>query len=126
MIFARELLICRLLPPMPSPLYPQSVWGRHSCLPAFSRRLLLTLLALTTAQAANAPAVLDGYWPDSSRIERDWEATFRAIPSADRQREYMLRLTAPPHHVGSPYGNQTAEWLLPQFQAWGFAAQIQT
>lgn len=58
--------------------------------------------------------------------EREWEAKFRAIPSADKQREYMRRLTAHPHHVGSPYGKEIAEWLLAQFKSWGFDARIET
>jgi len=31
------------------------------------------------------------------------EAKFQALPSPDNQREFMRRLTARPHHVGSPY-----------------------
>jgi N-acetylated-alpha-linked acidic dipeptidase len=56
----------------------------------------------------------------------DWEAKFRAIPSADRQREYMERLAARPHHVGSPYDKSNAEWLESTFRSWGFDTKIET
>ncbi|MDQ2946937.1 MAG: M28 family peptidase, partial [Acidobacteriota bacterium] len=102
------------------------LWPARKKMYSTYRKILLLTLLIASTQAANAPAVLDGYWPDSSRIEREWEAKFRAIPSADRQREYMRRLTAHPHHVGSPYGKEIAEWLLAQFKAWGFDAQIET
>jgi len=56
----------------------------------------------------------------------DWESKFRAIPSAERQREYMERLAARPHHVGSPYDKSNAEWLVATFRSWGFNTEIET
>lgn len=76
--------------------------------------------------AAPEQKPLDGYAPDSSRSERDWESKFRALPSPDRQREYMRRLTAHPHHVGSPYDKENAEWILARFKEWGWDARIET
>ena len=53
-----------------------------------------------------------GYSDADARTERDWEAKFRAIPEPDRARDYMQRLSARPHHVGSPYDKDNAEWML--------------
>ena len=41
-------------------------------------------------------------------------------------RENMRRLSARPHHVGSPYDKDNAEWILSKFKEWGFDAQIET
>jgi len=41
-------------------------------------------------------------------------------------REYMKRLSARPHHVGSPYDKDNAEWILSKFKEWGFDARIET
>ncbi len=71
-------------------------------------------------------AILPGYTPESSRAEQTWETKFRAIPSPDNLREYMRRLTAHPHHVGSPYGKEIAEWLQSKFKEWGFDSRIET
>ncbi|HEX3684070.1 MAG TPA: M28 family metallopeptidase [Bryobacteraceae bacterium] len=79
-----------------------------------------------SVRAADPPKTLDGYTPAASQTERDWEAKFRAVPSPDKQREYMRRLTARPHHVGSAYDKANAEWLLAQFKEWGFDAHIET
>ena len=38
----------------------------------------------------------------------------------------MQRLSARPHHVGSPYDKDNAEWMLAQFKEWGWDAQIET
>jgi N-acetylated-alpha-linked acidic dipeptidase len=37
----------------------------------------------------------------------------------------MRRLSARPHHVGSPYDKDNAEWLLDQFKSYGWDAHIE-
>ncbi|NUO79876.1 M28 family peptidase [candidate division KSB1 bacterium] len=59
-------------------------------------------------------------------LNRDWEKEFRALPDPKLMREYMQRLSARPHHLGSPYGKDNAEWLLAKFKEWGVEAQIET
>src|SRR5580658_8463975 len=54
-----------------------------------------------------------------------WEAKFRSIPSPQNQRDYMQRLSARPHHVGSPYDKDNAEWLLAKLKSWGLDATIE-
>jgi len=69
---------------------------------------------------------LQGFTRNSSATERQWEAKFRVLPSPDNQREYMRRLTARPHHVGSLYDKENAEWILSKFKEWGWDAKIET
>ena len=84
--------------------------------------LSVTLLAI--AAPADSPP-LAGYSGDASRVERDWESKFRAVPSPENMREYMLRLSAHPHHVGSAYDRANAEWILAKFKEWGLDATIE-
>ena len=70
--------------------------------------------------------VLRGYSAASSKTEQDWEAKFRALPDTADLRSYMERLTAHPHHVGSPYDKDNAEWILSKFKEWGLDAKIET
>jgi N-acetylated-alpha-linked acidic dipeptidase len=37
----------------------------------------------------------------------------------------MKRLSARPHHVGSPYDRENAEWILSHFKEWGWDAHIE-
>src|SRR5436190_3112016 len=95
------------------------------------RRLVLTILfclagLVLAAAAVNEPATLAGYSAEASRAERDWEAKFRSIPKPENLREYMQRLSARPHHVGSPYDKDNAEWILTKFKEWGLDAHIET
>jgi N-acetylated-alpha-linked acidic dipeptidase len=38
----------------------------------------------------------------------------------------MERLSARPHHVGSPYDKENAEWILSRFKEWGWDARMET
>jgi N-acetylated-alpha-linked acidic dipeptidase len=89
---------------------------------------LLCLLLLTSAFPQDQPKPIKpmiGYTAESSAAERQWEAKFQQIPSPDTIRENMRRLSARPHHVGSPYDKENAEWMRSQFESWGFEATIE-
>src|SRR5882724_8150466 len=70
-------------------------------------------------------ASLLGYSAESSRAERQWEEKLRAIPNPENLRAYMERLAAHPHHVGSPYDKNNAEWILAKFKEFGLDAHIE-
>lgn len=97
-------------------------------------RLILVLLASTflfhpaVADSANRAneGPMDGFSSDHAGTEREWEQKFRAIPSPEKQRDYMQLLSARPHHVGSAYDRQNAEWILARFKEWGLDAHIET
>jgi len=76
-------------------------------------------------QAGSIPAALVGYSPRASQSEREWETKFRANPDPANLREYMRRLSARPHHVGSAYDKDNAEWILARFKEWGLDAHIE-
>src|SRR6266571_5053301 len=83
-------------------------------------RSVLVLMAglLLGATPASPPGdTLRGFTLESSKAERDWETKFRAVPSTDSLRSYMRRLSARPHHVGSPYDRDNAEWILAKFKS---------
>ena len=61
---------------------------------------------------------------DSKSIS--WEEKFREIPKASNLDEYMKILSARPHHLGSEYDKENAEWILTKFKEWGLDAHIET
>ena len=87
---------------------------------------LSCLLATTAIAPPPAGDDLPGYSRAAARAEREWETQFRAIPSPDTQRESMRRLSARPHHVGSPYEHDNSEWILSRFRSFGLDAHIET
>jgi N-acetylated-alpha-linked acidic dipeptidase len=92
---------------------------------AFAVSLLFAAGGVTLTPRVPTPDTLRGFSPESSRIEREWEAKFRAIPDPARLRSMMQRLSARPHHVGSPYNKTNAEWLRDQFRSYGWQAEIE-
>lgn len=69
---------------------------------------------------------LAGYSAESSRAERQWEEKLRAIPDPEKLRDYLKVLSAHPHHVGSRYDKQNAEWILAKYKEFGWDAHIET
>src|SRR5438132_1197528 len=95
---------------------------RMSARPIAACGLGILLLALAPAPTGD----LRGFTAESAKVQRDWEAKFRAIPSPDSLREYMRHLSARPHHVGSPYDKDNADWILAKFKSFGLDARIET
>ncbi|MDP9267294.1 MAG: M28 family metallopeptidase [Acidobacteriota bacterium] len=87
--------------------------------------VLVCLVSLAATPDQPTPR-LAGYSAAASAKEREWEEKFRALPQPENLRAYMQRLTAQPHHVGSPYDKDNAEWILARFKEWGWDAHIET
>jgi N-acetylated-alpha-linked acidic dipeptidase len=92
-------------------------------------RTVLSSLLISATGLALTPSVADvplrGFFPQSVQAERDLEAKFRAMPDPARMRESMRRLSARPHHVGSAYDKDNAQWILDQFKSYGWDAHIE-
>jgi N-acetylated-alpha-linked acidic dipeptidase len=76
--------------------------------------------------ASTSAASILGYSSQASQPETEWEKKFRDGIVGGNIRENMQRLSARPHHVGSPYDKDNAEWILGKFKEWGFDAHIET
>jgi len=65
--------------------------------------------------------------PDAPRAQavRPWDELFRALPQPSNIQATVQRLSARPHHVGSPYDKENAEWSLARFKEWGWDATIE-
>jgi N-acetylated-alpha-linked acidic dipeptidase len=90
--------------------------------------LIFALVSVNSAQS-NVPvrtASLSGFTQQDSATERGWEKKLQDGVVTQNLRDSMQRLSARPHHVGSPYDKDNAEWILGQFQKWGFDAKIET
>ncbi|HEY7216018.1 MAG TPA: M28 family metallopeptidase [Thermoanaerobaculia bacterium] len=90
--------------------------------------LLLLLLAVAAGAQPSAPAggaSLLGFSDARAAEQRTLEARFDSYLKAANLREWMQRLSAHPHHVGSPYGKNNAEFMAELFRSWGYDARIE-
>ena len=94
--------------------------------------LSLVVVAVVLAQAfgvldlgaADEPIL--GFPGDRTDEQRALEARFDAELDANNLRAWMERLSARPHHVGSPYGKEVADFLAEQFSRWGYETKRET
>jgi N-acetylated-alpha-linked acidic dipeptidase len=80
----------------------------------------LALLATLIPWTLGGPAPAQNAPPD-----RSLEKKFDSHLSAADIRARLERLSARPHHVGSPYDRENAEFIRSQYQKWGFDARIE-
>ncbi|MBV8860012.1 MAG: M28 family peptidase [Acidobacteria bacterium] len=94
------------------------------------RPLAATFLLCTVISAQAAPPQggkpLSGFTPARAGQQRALEARFDALLKRESLREWMRRLSARPHHVGSAYDKDNAEFIAGLFRSWGYDAQIET
>jgi len=75
--------------------------------------------------AQNRTGNLLGFSVENSEKQKAIEAKFDSYLKRENLRDWMKRLSARPHHVGSPYGRENAEFMLALFKSWGFEARIE-
>ncbi len=84
-----------------------------------------TVMLGQTTSPTESPR-LAGYSANSSTSELTWEKKLQDGIVAENLRASMQRLSARPHHVGSPYDQDNSQWILAKFKDAGFDAHIET
>ena len=77
------------------------------------------------AAGARADQSLRGFSEEHARDERALEQRFDGALRADDLREWMRRLSARPHNLGSDYGKDNADFLASLFRSWGYDTRIE-
>src|ERR1044072_1882299 len=96
---------------------------RNSFLQAFLTCLLSTAIFSQSMPAGDK--ALMGFSGENSQMQKALEAKFDAALNPNNLRESLKRLSARPHHVGSPYDKENAEFIASRFCSWGFDSQIE-
>ncbi|HLZ16074.1 MAG TPA: hypothetical protein VKQ08_03505, partial [Cyclobacteriaceae bacterium] len=69
---------------------------------------------------------LTGYTKESADAQIKLEEKFDANLQSKNIDGWIKQLSARPHHVGSPYGKQNAEFMRDLLKSWGYDASIET
>src|SRR5262245_61960138 len=105
------------------------VFTRESLQSAAMRRTIVVLFALaatlTFAQQAATPPIL-GFNAQGAANERALEAQYDAKLNRDNLSAWSKRLSARPHHIGSPYDKDNAEFIASLFKSFGWDTHIET
>ena len=90
------------------------------------RRASIAVLAfIVVAGSVRADQGLLGFSDERARAQRALEQRFDASLRASDLRDWMRRLSARPHHLGSPYGKENAEFIASLFRSWGYDTRIE-
>ncbi len=94
------------------------------------RRLtwLTILLSASLSFAQTAPAgdkPIYGFNAANAAAEHALEARFDSQLNRDDLREWMRRLSARPHHLGSAYDHDNAEFIASLLKSWGYDTAIE-
>lgn len=92
---------------------------------SFVRLLFVFLLTQSIFAQSMSNSAFLGFSPENTEKQKALEAKFDAGLSRDNLREWLKRMSARPHHVGSPFGKENAEFMASLFKSWGFETQIE-
>jgi N-acetylated-alpha-linked acidic dipeptidase len=87
--------------------------------------LPLLILFVLPAPAQQTPQPLLGFTEERAAAQRALEARFDAQLKAENLREWMKHLSAHPHHTGSAWDHQNAEFMAGLLRSWGWDAHLE-
>jgi N-acetylated-alpha-linked acidic dipeptidase len=76
-----------------------------------------------SALSENKPIL--GFTEKQADQQRELEKKFDSYLKAENLREWMKRLSARPHHTGSPYDKDNAEFMAGLFRSWGYDTELE-
>ena len=91
-------------------------------------RFLLVAVLSASILAQTVPTidkVFLGFSPETSRSQRSLEVKFDANLKADNLRDWMKRLSLRPHHIGSAYNKENADFIASLFKSWGYETKLE-
>jgi len=88
--------------------------------------LCVALLCGPVGQAQAPSRPIAGFQPDSARRQAELETRFDSALNRQNFQQWMKRMSARPHHVGSPGSRAVAEFIAEQFRSWGYETKIET
>ena len=86
----------------------------------FTLSMACTLVMRLQAQS------ISGFTESSSKQQIDLEKKFDAALQANVIDQSNKWMSARPHHVGSPYGKEVADYIAAKFKSFGFETEIET
>ena len=90
-------------------------------------KIFTSILALVISLSAfGQTKTITGFTKEHAEVQIKAEQQFDTYLKAQNLNDWMKKLTAKPHHLGSNSGKEYAEFMRDQFKSWGYDAQIET
>jgi len=66
-----------------------------------------------------------GFTSENARSQATLESRFDAALRVENLRDWLKRLSARPHHLGSAYNKTNADFIAAQFRSWGYETTLE-
>ena len=90
------------------------------------RPIALTLICAGLLAGQTGGEAIAGFTGESTKRQHDLEARFDKLLDRQNLQQWMKRMTAKAHHVGSPASREVAEYIASHFRSWGYETRIDT
>lgn len=94
---------------------------------SFAARVFCVLVStsLCLAQSPVGDRSVMGFSTTRASSQRELEKRFDVMLNPDNLRDRLKRLSARPHHIGSAYNKENADFIASQFRSWGYDTQLE-
>ncbi len=86
---------------------------------------VVTIAAFSNLLYPSTDKPLLGFTEKQAQDQLALEAKFDGSLKAENLKSWMEHLSARPHHTGSPYDKENAEFIAGLFRSWGYQTQIE-
>ena len=80
-------------------------------------------LAAQTTNIGRRPIM--GFAEENAAAQSSLEAKFDSYLNPTEMLAWLKRLSARPHHLGSPYNKENADFIASQFRGWGYDTKLE-
>src|SRR5687767_10005372 len=88
-------------------------------------RFVCALFIVSTVLGQSTSPGMLGFSAENARAQAALESRFDANLKGDNLRVWLKRLSARPHHLGSPYNKENADFIAAQFRSWGYETKLE-
>ena len=89
------------------------------------RQTLILLILILSVSILRGQSML-GFSGNAVESQTALESRFESLLTAENLDAWMKKMSAEPHWVGTPFGEENAKWMKKQFESWGYDARIET
>ena len=87
--------------------------------------VIVGLIVGVVPGSAEGPVSLTGFDSAGAAMQQQLEKQFMDAVRREDLKGWLERLAAKPHHVGSPYDKENADFIAELFKSWGFETRIE-
>ena len=89
------------------------------------KQILTTLFLITCLTGFSQKSII-GFSTENTEKQLQLEKSFEEKLNATNLDQWMQKMAAEPHWVGTEFGEKNAKWIQSQFESWGFDTKIET